>query len=52
MLCLAMGKREGARPLWMGAMSCCFRLVNGLEIERCPDILSSDRKGPSCTFAN
>jgi len=52
MLCLAMGKREGARPLRMGAVSYCFRLLNGLEIERCPDILFSYRKGRPCAFAN
>ena len=52
MLCLATGEREGARPLRMGAMSRCFRLFNGLEIERCPDILSSEGKGPTCTFVS
>ncbi len=52
MLCRAIGKREGARPLRMGAVSYCFRLLNGLEIEICPDILSADGKGRPCTFAN
>ncbi len=52
MLYLATGKCEGARPLRMGAVSYCIRLLNGLEIERCPDILSTDGKGRPCTFAN